>query len=683
MSLVELRRDKSAPSASELRAFLPTSRAEMQARGWDELDVLIVTGDAYVDHPAFGPVLVARFLAGRGYRVGIVAQPRWDGAEDLLVMGRPRLFVGVSAGNLDSMLNKLTAQKKVRSDDQYSPGGRPGQRPNRASIVYANLCRRAFPGLPVVLGGIEASLRRIAHYDYWSDSVRRSVLLDAKADLLVFGMGERAAWEIAERLAAGESVDDLHDVRGTAVVKKNPRQWQPLAADPSRFVTDRKVLVLPSLEEVTRDKRAFARMTALFQKETNARNGRPLLQVHGQEAVYLNPPALPLSEGDMDGLYALPFARRPHFSYGEERIPAFETVKHSIVTMRGCFGGCTFCSITEHEGRVIQSRSEESVLAEVRQLSRMQGFSGVVTDVGGPTANMYKLHCRDPKIEAACRRLSCVHPGVCENLVTDHDPLVRLLRKVRREKGVKRVFIASGVRYDLAVKSPAFIRELAEHHTGGQLSVAPEHVDPDVLDKMKKPGVESYERFARAFCQASDAAGKEQYLVPYYITGHPGSTLADTIELARYLKRNDMRPRQVQDFIPTPMAVATAMYFTGIDPFTGQEVPVARELRDKRMMKALIFWWDPEHWPLAREALHKAGRSDLIGTGPNSLIPPAERGARLPERGRWYKSQRVERGSRSPANGRAQDAQGGRRRSERGDAAREGAASSRARRRVR
>ena len=679
MSLVELRRGKRAPSAAELRAFLPTSRAEMEARGWEELDVLIVTGDAYVDHPAFGPVLVARFLEGRGYRVGIVAQPRWDGVDDLLVMGRPRLFVGVSAGNLDSMLNKLTAQKKVRSEDQYSPNGEPNRRPNRASIVYANLCRQAFPGLPVVLGGIEASLRRIAHYDYWSDSVRRSVLLDAKADLLVFGMGERAAWEVAERLARGEAVSALGDVRGTALVKKNRREWEPLAREPSRFVRDGKVLILPSFEEVLADKRAFARMTALFQKETNAHNGRPLLQVHGDQAVYLNPPSLPLAEAEMDGLYALPFARRPHFGYGAARVPAFETIRHSIVTMRGCFGGCSFCSITEHEGRIIQSRSEASVLDEVRRLSRMEGFGGVITDVGGPTANMYMLRCREPEIEAACRRLSCVHPGVCENLLTDHGPLIRLLRKIREEKKIKRAFIASGVRYDLAEKSPAFIRELAAHHTGGQLSVAPEHVDPKVLDKMKKPGVESYERFARAFCQASDAAGKEQYLVPYYITGHPGSTLADTVELARYLKARDMRPRQVQDFIPTPMAVATAMYYTGLDPFTLEPVPVARELRDKRLMKALIFWWDAEHWPLAREALRKAGRADLVGSGPGSLIPPA-RGA--PE-GRWYKSERGERGTRQAPHGRAPNAQGRGRGRQRGDAARESAAPTRARGRLR
>jgi uncharacterized radical SAM protein YgiQ len=593
----------------------------MDARGWDALDVLIVTGDAYVDHPAFGPVLVARFLEGRGYRVGVVAQPRWTGIEDIARMGRPRLFVGVSAGNLDSMLNKLTAQKKVRSEDQYSPAGRTNMRPNRASIVYANLCRQAFPGLPVVLGGIEASLRRIAHYDYWSDSVRRSILLDAKADLLVFGMGERAAWEIARRLDAGERVEQLADVRGTAHVRKNRRAWAAVAADPSRFVTDGKVVVLPSYEEVCADKLAFARMSRMLQYETNAHNARPLLQPHGDEAVYFNPPALPLEEGEMDALYDLPFVRRPHWSYGGERIPAFDTVKHSIVTMRGCFGGCTFCSITEHEGRIIQSRSDGSVLREVRALSRMEDFGGTITDVGGPTANMYKMRCKDERTESACRRLSCVHPGICENLVTDHAPLVDLLKKVRREPGVERVYVASGVRYDLAARSPEFIRELARHHTGGQLSVAPEHNNPAVLEKMKKPPVVHYERFAQAFCQASEQAGKEQYLVPYFITAHPGSTLKDTIELALWLKARNLRPRQVQDFIPTPMAIATTMFFTGVDPLTMEPVPVVRDLREKKLMKALLYYWDPEQQPLAREALRKAGRADLVGRGPKCLVP--------------------------------------------------------------
>jgi uncharacterized radical SAM protein YgiQ len=629
MPLVTLRTSSQGRPARDAGAFLPTTREEMVSRRWEELDVLIVTGDAYVDHPAFGPVIIARFLEGRGYRVGIVAQPRWTSTEDIARMGRPRLFVGVSAGNLDSMLSRLTAQKKMRSEDQYSPGGRTNLRPNRASIVYANLCRQAFPGLPVVLGGIEASLRRIAHYDYWSDSVRRSILLDSKADLLVFGMGERAAWEIAQRLDAGEPVSALADVRGTAHVRKNKPSWASAAGDPSRYVRDGKTVVLPSYEEVCRDKHAFARMSRMLQYETNAHNARPLLQPHGDEAVYFNPPALPLAEGEMDGLYDLPFARRPHPSYGAEKVPAFETVKHSIVSMRGCFGGCTFCSITEHEGRIIQSRSADSVLREVRALSRMDDFRGTITDVGGPTANMYKMRCKDDATEHACRRLSCVHPGICDNLVTDHGPLIDLLKQVREAPGVKRAYVASGVRYDLAARSPEFVRDLATHHTGGQLSVAPEHSSPEVLDKMKKPPIEHYERFAQTFCQASEDAGKEQYLVPYFITAHPGSTMKDTIELALWLKARQMKPRQVQDFIPTPMAMATTMFYTGIDPLTMEPVAVVTDLHEKKMMKALLYWWDESQWPLAREALRKAGRADLIGRGPKALLPPegAEAGA--------------------------------------------------------
>jgi uncharacterized radical SAM protein YgiQ len=359
----------------------------------------------------------------------------------------------------------------------------------------------------------------------------------------------------------------------------------------------------------------------MLQYETNAHNARPLLQPHGDQAVYFNPPSLPLGEGEMDALYDLPFVRRPHWAYGDERVPAFETIKHSIVTMRGCFGGCTFCSITEHEGRIIQSRSEDSVLREVRALTRMDDFRGTITDVGGPTANMYKMTCKDDATEHACRRLSCVHPGICENLVTDHGPLIGLLRSVREEKGVKHAFVASGVRYDLAARSPEFVRDLARYHTGGQVSVAPEHSNPQVLDKMKKPPIEHYERFAQAFCQASEDAGKEQFLVPYFITAHPGSTLNDTIELALYLKAKGMRPRQVQDFIPTPMAIATAMFYTGIDPLTMQPVPVVRDLREKKLLKALLYWWDPEQQPLAREALHKAGRGDLIGNAASCLVP--------------------------------------------------------------
>lgn len=617
MSLIELRKSKSA-APRDLRRFLPTTREEMNARGWDELDILIVNGDAYVDHPAFGGALIGRFLEARGFRVGMVAQPRWQDTDDLLRMGTPRIMVGITAGNLDSMLNKLTAQKKIRSEDQYSPGGRVGLRPNRATIVYGNLCRKAFPGVPIVIGGIEASLRRIAHYDYWSDQVRRSVLLDAKADLLIFGMGERPVWEIAKRLRAGESIREIRDVRGTAFALRKG-EWED--TEPSAYVTDKKTVILPSYEEVVADKTAFAEMSRAFQFETNPGNARPLLQPHGSEAVRFNPPAFPLETRDMDELYDLPFARVPHFRYAEP-IPAYETVKHSIVTMRGCFGGCTFCSITEHEGRVIQSRSAESILREVRALRRMDDFRGTITDLGGPTANMYQMSCKDDAIESACRRMSCVFPEVCENLNTDHGPLLKLMKSVREEAGVGKVFIASGVRYDLAERSPEFIAELARHHTGGQLSVAPEHNKKDVLDKMKKPGIQSYERFVEQFMCASEEAGKNQFLVPYFISGHPGSTLRDMVDLAVYLKKSNMRPRQVQDFIPTPMSMATCMYHTGIDPFTRKPVYTAKDMHEKRLQKALLLYWDPAHHEETREALLKAGRADLIGTKPHCLVPP-------------------------------------------------------------
>jgi uncharacterized radical SAM protein YgiQ len=623
--------------------FLPTTRADMEARGWDQLDIIIVSGDAYVDHPAFGPVLIARFLEGRGFKVGIIAQPDWHSAEPFKALGKPRLFFGVAAGNLDSMLNRLTAQKKNRSEDQYSPGGRTNCRPDRATIVYAQRCREAYPDAPIVLGGIEASLRRIAHYDYWSDKVRRSILFDAKADLLIFGMGERPVWEVADRLRRGETIDQIRDVRGTAYLI-NDAEMKVHEADPAQRAADRKTVVLPSYEEVIADKRAFAVMTRDFQMETNPGNARPVAQRHGNRAIYINPPALPLEDGvgsgagavAMDEMYDLPFNRVPHPMY-KEGIPAYETVKHSIVLMRGCFGGCTFCSITEHEGRVIQSRSAESVLREVRALRRMGDFRGTITDLGGPTANMYKLKCKSEAIESKCRKLSCVHPGVCENLQTDHGPLIDVMKQVRAEPGVKHVFIASGVRYDLAERSPEYVKELAAHHVGGQLSVAPEHVSPRVLEKMKKPGIESFERFQRMFACASEEAGKEQYDIPYFISGHPGSALEDMIDLALWLKQNGKRPRQVQDFIPTPMAVATAMYYSGFDPLKMEPVYTARGLREKKLQKALLLYWNPEHWPLAREALEQAGRKDLIGRGPHALVPPetpaeAERRRRAEER---------------------------------------------------
>ncbi|MBF5044777.1 YgiQ family radical SAM protein [Aggregicoccus sp. 17bor-14] len=610
------------------RPFLPVTRADMAARGWEQLDIIIVSGDAYVDHPAFGPPLIARFLEGRGFKVGIIPQPDWHSAEPFKVLGKPRLFFGVAAGNMDSMLNRLTAQKKNRSADQYSPGGRTDSRPDRASIVYAQRCREAFPDVPIVLGGIEASLRRIAHFDYWSEKVRRSIVMDAKVDLLVFGMGERPIWEIADRMNRGEKMSDLKDVRGTAYIISNA-EMQKHEADPARRAADKKTVVLPSYEEVIADKVAFARMTHDFQLETNPGNARPMAQRHGDRAVYFNPPAHPLDDGRaegtatvaMDELYDLPFNRVPHPMY-KEPIPAYETVKHSVVLMRGCFGGCSFCSITEHEGRVIQSRSGESVLREIRELRRMGDFRGTVTDLGGPTANMYKMKCKSEAIESKCRKLSCVHPGVCENLVTDHGPLIELMRDVRQEEGVKHVFIASGVRYDLAERSPEYVKELAAHHVGGQLSVAPEHVSPRVLEKMKKPGIESFERFQTMFACASKDAGKEQYDIPYFISGHPGSTLEDMVELAQWLKKNGKRPRQVQDFIPTPMSMAACMYYSGMDPMKMEPVYTATGLREKRLQKALLLYWNPEQWPLAREALRQAGREDLIGRGPHCLVPP-------------------------------------------------------------
>jgi uncharacterized radical SAM protein YgiQ len=530
------------------------------------------------------------------------------------------------------MLNRLTAQRKNRAEDQYTPGGHTGARPDRATIAYAQRCREAYKGVPVVLGGIEASLRRIAHYDYWSDKVRRSILLDAKADMLVFGMGERPIVEVARRLDAGETIDQIRDVRGTAYVLSEADTREALA-DTSASLRDGKPLLLPAYEVVREDRPAYAAMAKAFQLETNPLNARPLLQAHGKRAVYYNPPALPLEDDEgtggaasvaMDELYDLPFNRAPHPTY-TEAVPAFETVKHSVVLMRGCFGGCTFCSITEHEGRVIQSRSGASVLREIREIRRMGDFRGTLTDLGGPTANMYKMGCTSPKAEAKCRRLSCVHPFICPNLGTDHGPVIDVMQKVRQEPGVKHTYIASGVRTDLAERSPEYVAELAHHHVGGHLSVAPEHVAPGVLKRMKKPPVAAYERFTAMFQACSQEAGKEQYEIPYFISGHPGCTLDDMVELALWLKREGYKPRQVQDFIPTPMSVASAMYWTGIDPLTGEEIHVARGLKEKRLQKALLLYWDPAQHDLAREALREAGREDLIGKSPEHLVPPEER----------------------------------------------------------
>jgi uncharacterized radical SAM protein YgiQ len=597
----------------------PMTGAEMRSRGWDCVDVVFVTGDAYVDHPSFAMAILTRVLEDAGFRVAVLSQPDWHSCEPWRQFGRPRLFFGISAGNMDSLINHYTANKKVRNDDAYSPGGRIGLRPDRATLPYCHRAREAFPGVPIVAGGVEASLRRLAHYDYWSDTVRRSILLDSKADLLVYGMGETMIVEIARRLAAGETIKDLRDLRGVAYVlgandaNRLRRSAKPQAAD--------DFLLLPSFEEVKSDKNAFVEATRLIHINTNPHNAQTLVQFHERQAVVVNPPALPLSEAEMDRIYDLPYTRRPHPSYTEP-IPAYEMIKDSVTLMRGCFGGCTFCSITAHQGRIIQSRSQESVLREVRKLAADPEFCGVISDIGGPTANMYQMRCTRPEIEAKCKRLSCVHPTICKLLGTDHGPLVELMRRARTEPGIRKVLVASGIRMDLAQLSPEYMRELATHHVGGHLKVAPEHTDPHVLSLMKKPENGSFENFARDFRKSSQQAGKpKQYLVPYYIASHPGSDLYAMIDLALFLKRHGYRPDQVQDFIPAPFDIATCMYYTGIDPFTGKEVYVAKAMKDRKMQRALMQFFKPENYFTVREALIQAGRADLIGNGCDCLIP--------------------------------------------------------------
>ncbi|MCU0962492.1 MAG: YgiQ family radical SAM protein [Pirellulaceae bacterium] len=596
----------SAPQGD--RRPLPMSACECRERGWHEVDVVFVTGDAYVDHPSFAMAILGRVLEAAGLRVAILSQPDWHSCEAWRRFGRPRLFFAISAGNMDSMINHYTANKKVRNDDAYSPGGRIGQRPDRATLAYCQRAREAYKGVPVIAGGVEASLRRLAHYDYWSDKVRRSILLDCKADLLLYGMGEDAILEIAQRLAAGQSVRDLRDMRGAAY-----------AMGASESAPD-DALVLPSYEQVCADKLAFADATRLIHLETNPHNARRLVQFHDRQAVVVNPPRLPLSQSAMDRIYGLPYTRRPHPVY-REAIPAFEMIRDSVTIMRGCFGGCTFCSITAHQGRIIQSRSQESVLAEIQQMTADPQFSGVVSDIGGPTANMYEMRCTRPDVEAICRRQSCVHPTICKLLGTDHGPLVQLMRAARDVPGVRKVLVASGIRMDLARRSPEYMRELTRHHVGGQLKVAPEHVDPDVLYLMRKPSNDDFEEFGEAFAVESRKAGKKQHLVPYFIASHPGSDLDAMIHLAVFLKQNGYQPDQVQDFIPAPMDVATAMYYTGLDPFTKKPVHVARHLRDRKLQRALMQFFQPENYFLVREALIKAKRTDLIGDGCDCLIP--------------------------------------------------------------
>jgi uncharacterized radical SAM protein YgiQ len=587
---------------------LPMSREEVLLRGWDEVDIVFVTGDAYIDHPSFAMAILGRVLEAAGFRVAILSQPDWQSCDAWRQFGQPRLFFAISAGNMDSMINHYTASRKVRNDDAYSPGGRIGRRPDRATLAYCQRAREAYKGVPVIAGGVEASLRRLAHYDYWSDKVRRSILLDSKADLLVYGMGEDSIVQIARRLRRGETVKDLRDMRGVAFA---------LGASET---PPEEALVLPSYEDVCRDKVAFAHATRLFHNETNPFNARRLVQWHDKQAVVINPPPLPISQRAMDRIYALPYTRKPHPSY-REPIPAHEMIKDSVTIMRGCFGGCTFCSITAHQGRVIQSRSKDSVVRELQTMGADPEFKGTVSDVGGPTANMYQMRCTRPDVEAVCRRQSCVHPKICKLLGTDHGPLIELMREARKVPGVNKVLVASGIRMDLARRSPTYMRELASHHVGGLLKVAPEHTDEEVLHYMRKPSGDDFERFSEQFKQESKRAGKKQYLVPYFIASHPGSDLNAMIDLALFLKRNGYRPDQVQDFIPAPMDVATAMYYTGLDPFTLKPVYTAKKLRDRKMQRALMQFFKPENYFEVRAALLESQRSELIGDGCECLIP--------------------------------------------------------------
>ncbi len=647
---------------------LPMSQAEMDALGWDSCDIILVTGDAYVDHPSFGMAVIGRVLEAQGFRVGIISQPDWQSAEDFRRLGRPNLFFGVTGGNMDSMVNRYTSDRKIRSNDAYTPDGEGGKRPDRAVNVYSHRCREAFKNVPIIVGGIEASLRRIAHYDYWQDKVRKSILLDSKADLLVYGNAERQIVEIAHRLATGEAIADLKGIRGTVhFVKQIPQGWlekdssdvdqigkitphsnpyqelpdcekktentdqQEKVIQFQRHIPNKQraqtVIRLPDYEKVKDDPVLYAHASRVMHSETNPGNARALIQRHGNRQVWINPPPIPLTTPEMDGVFGLDYSRLPHKDYGQANIPAFEMIQHSVNIMRGCFGGCTFCSITEHEGRIIQSRSEDSIIKEIESIRDVSpNFTGHISDLGGPTANMYRLACKDPKIEASCRRLSCVFPGICHNLNTDHTPLIKLYRRARKLPGIKKILIASGLRYDLAAESPEYIKELATHHVGGYLKIAPEHTEQGPLSKMMKPGMGTYYRFKKLFDKYSQAAGKEQYLIPYFIAAHPGTNDEDMLNLAIWLKQNDFRADQVQAFLPSPMSIATSMYHSRLNTLEkvnrkAAEMSIPKGIKQRRLHKAFLRYHDPNNWPILREALKKMGRADLIGNGKQHLIP--------------------------------------------------------------
>ncbi|MBT5828724.1 MAG: YgiQ family radical SAM protein [Candidatus Latescibacteria bacterium] len=603
-----------------MERFLPTSREQMDALGWEQPDVVFVSGDGYVDHPSFAAAILGRWLESHGFRVAILAQPDWKSVSAWRALGPPKLFYAVSAGAMDSMINHYTANRKRRNADAYSPNGEINMRPDRANAVYAQRCREAFKGIPVIAGGVEASLRRAAHYDYWSDKVLPSSLVSSKADLVAFGSGENTLLTIAQRLAAGETVRDLRDLRGVAYLLGKREEIPDHRFDDA--ACDSKTLTLPSYEDVTAITDAFARATRRLHQETNPLNARRLVQPHGDRSVVINPPPLPLTEAVMDAVHDLPYTRKPHPSYDAiGPIPAWQTIKDSVQIMRGCFGGCTFCSITLHQGRAIQSRSQASVMKEVKALAKDPDFKGHVSDLGGPTANMYRMRCSKPEVEAICRRLSCVDPKVCKLLDTSHTPLIQLMKETREVPGIKKINIASGIRMDLARKSPGYMKDLVEHHVGGHLKVAPEHVSDSVLALMKKPAQHTFEEFGERFKEASRKAGKDQYLVPYFIASHPGSGIEEMVELAQFLKKNGYRPEQVQDFIPAPMDIATCMFYTGIDPTTMKPVKVARNPSDRAPQRALLQFFMPENYRSVRQSLEKIGREDLIGDGPECLIP--------------------------------------------------------------
>ena len=658
---------------------LPMSREEMDDLGWDSCDIILVTGDAYVDHPSFGMALIGRLLESQGFRVGIISQPDWLNTDDFKELGQPNLFFGVTGGNMDSMVNRYTSDRRIRSNDAYTAAGEGGKRPDRCVVPYSQRCREAYKGVPIIIGGIEASLRRIAHFDYWSEKVRRSVIMDAKADLLVYGNGERQVVEIAHRLAANEPVSELTDIRGTAFIKKhgqrdgwwekdsssvdtpgkinppiNPYAMQTEAScETSRAETEKakvaeptepktnivrfhkvmpkdsskSVIRLPAYQDVRSDSVLYAHTSRILHLETNPGNALALVQQHGERDVWLNPPPIPLTTPEMDGVFDLPYSRVPHKRYGDKNIPAYEMIRFSVNIMRGCFGGCTFCSITEHEGRIIQSRSEDSIIKEVEAIrDTVPGFTGVISDLGGPTANMYRLACNSKVIEASCRRLSCVFPGICKNLGTDHTPLIKLYKRARALPGVKKILIASGLRYDLAVLSPEYVKELVTHHVGGYLKIAPEHTEDGPLEHMMKPGIGTYDAFKKMFDKYSKEAGKEQYLIPYFIAAHPGTTDKDMLNLAIWLKANGFRADQVQAYLPSPMSAAAAMYHSGKNTLhkvrrKGGDIPVPKGIKVRRLHKAFLRYHDPENWPMLRVALQKMGRADLIGNGKKHLIP--------------------------------------------------------------